>query len=420
MARLRYELLKPGPWVVGRNSDGSLRKHTFTPDYVKGVLSRTVAMQAAGIPIPVCWEHQDGQKPRQLSRDEWVSEKAKGTAGWAEKLYNQKSKSTGFVDVEVPDETDASKAKTLRFCSPEIANFTDGSGKEWGEVITHIALTPKPAQVGQEPVLQLSGESWQVSGPVMRLARDSEDGSDEYESDPPQKKKKKGPPKGDDSSDDDGDSDDMDGEGMGSGDIYRICEALRSTGMFIPDQVKDAAGLEIAILSNAGNPQQSDMGLEEISPAMSGAGGGATPMMMSDEATKRLSTLEARNTQLEAVVFNGKKADLTKRLSRLLKHGLCSRPEYDEYVKLVKEEPMRLSTTGTVERTVTEVWIQARETAPTGAGFSLKNGNARLSNAEQIDPDEGLLSGGTVTAEQRKAWRAEGHRHAEGNYRDEE
>lgn len=172
MARFRLQVLTPGTWVVGRNPDGTPRTHTFTVEDSRNFASQGNAMLQSGINVPVCWEHQDRQRPGRLSKDDWAKEKALGTTGWAERYLVSKSTGAAFAEVEIPDEADAKKAEVVRFCSPEIDKFQDGSSKDWGTVFTHLALTPRPVQHGQAPILRLGHED------LMRLAIDPMSGKE--------------------------------------------------------------------------------------------------------------------------------------------------------------------------------------------------------------------------------------------------
>src|SRR5262245_3170246 len=163
MAEFRSLVLAPGRRCVGKNPDGSKRYVTFTADYCRDKADRGNRMLAKGINIPVCWEHRADGKPRKLSKDDWASERAKGTAGSA-KRFEVDADNRVFAVHEIPDDSDAKRAEVVRFCSPEINAFTDGDGEDWGEVITHIALTPRPVQHEQPPIARLS-----LTGPI-RLA----------------------------------------------------------------------------------------------------------------------------------------------------------------------------------------------------------------------------------------------------------
>jgi hypothetical protein len=130
---------------------------------------------------------------------------------------------------QVPDEGDGKQAETVRFCSPEIDYFTDGTGKDWGEVFTHIALTPRPRQHGQPPIARLS---LTYTGPI-RLGEESDDDTKDTKR------------KAEDAQD--GDKKDDSEEKDTPTEFGALVEALVAKGFIVPEEVKDMAGLIIAI-----------------------------------------------------------------------------------------------------------------------------------------------------------------------------
>lgn len=158
MARYRLEALAPRRYCIGRNPDGSKRFATFTAEDVKAHAGKLTRMLAAAVPIPVCWEHRDdADVKRKLSRDDWASEQARGTAGWLETVELDAASNKLFAEVEIPDAADGTKAEALRFCSPEFRpDVIDGDANEWGRAIVHLALTPKPINQHQVPIQRLS------------------------------------------------------------------------------------------------------------------------------------------------------------------------------------------------------------------------------------------------------------------------
>jgi hypothetical protein len=154
MSKHRLQVLAPGRRLV-EDETGNRVWVKFTPAQCRDYYERSNAMIRGGINTPVCWAHRDDQKPRKLSRDDWASERVKGTAGHVEQ-YEIDSENRVWTNVEIPDESDAKRAEAVRFCSPQIEHFTDGSGRGWGPVFTHIALTPRPVQHEQPPIARLS------------------------------------------------------------------------------------------------------------------------------------------------------------------------------------------------------------------------------------------------------------------------
>jgi hypothetical protein len=168
MATHRLQILKPGTYCVGTNAKGEKVYCTFTPEHIRSYHERGNAMLAASWSVPVAWDHRSDAKPTQMSVDDLRSQRARGTAGHVERFVIEGGRL--WADVDIPDEADAKAAKAVRFCSPEINAFTDGHGKDWGDVITHIALTPRPRNPDQPPIQQLS----LTSGMPLRLSLDNE------------------------------------------------------------------------------------------------------------------------------------------------------------------------------------------------------------------------------------------------------
>jgi hypothetical protein len=146
------------------------RKVTFSREWIANQVEKNNELLAAKIPVPVSWEHRNDAKPGRFKPDDMATARAKGVAGWVEK-YELDANGIAWANIEIPDEADQKQAEKVRFCSPEIDEFTDGDGKCWGEVFTHIALTPRPIQHNQPPIARLS------FGPI-RLSTDPEKGTD--------------------------------------------------------------------------------------------------------------------------------------------------------------------------------------------------------------------------------------------------
>ncbi len=101
-------------------------------------------MRGAGIRVPVPWGHS--YDPR-------------ANAGFLEELELRDSGLWGLLNV--PNEEDAARlGKTVAGVSVSInPNFTDGAGREWGEVIEHVALTNHPVVTEQGDFIQAGTQS---------------------------------------------------------------------------------------------------------------------------------------------------------------------------------------------------------------------------------------------------------------------
>lgn len=124
----------------------------ISPEMVNGLQARMSEMLAAGLHIPLAWEHQDLAKPMTKAQlAEHKAELAKLTLGHTRAAALADGKIIATVDVAV--DADAERLKAVKFVSPEIMwDFTDGDGKLWpGPSITHLAVTPRPVQHQQGP-----------------------------------------------------------------------------------------------------------------------------------------------------------------------------------------------------------------------------------------------------------------------------
>jgi hypothetical protein len=158
LARLRKDVLRPATYSVPDRSGKKRNRVTFDRDYVRRLHSRYHDMKAAGLHVPVSWEHQDSAKPDdEAGRAQRLADKARLIFGYAEDAVIEPGDLLQF-DLDIPNDADASQAKVVRYVSPEIVNdFVDGSGRLWeGPSITHIAVTGKPVQHAQQPFQQLS------------------------------------------------------------------------------------------------------------------------------------------------------------------------------------------------------------------------------------------------------------------------
>jgi hypothetical protein len=151
------EIIRPGTYWYSDPETGLPRKYVATPQDVKHFHDAGNEMLAAGLSIPVPLEHQPGAKP--LTPAEKAAQQLKNNAGWNQKYLLKKIPGDDgkevealFGGVEIVDKEVAGKlGGAIRWTSPTISSFTDGNGKEWKNVITHLALTTRPRITKQQP-----------------------------------------------------------------------------------------------------------------------------------------------------------------------------------------------------------------------------------------------------------------------------
>lgn len=140
------------------DQDGKPQVLRTTPEKIEHYLTSGNAMIAAGLAIPVPLEHQPDAKP--MTASELAAKRLLNNAGEISTFRKDIIKDKEGNDVhrlmsvvDFKDDKVAQKVKdgTIRWVSPWINSFVDGKGKEWNEVISHVALTARPRIHEQQP-----------------------------------------------------------------------------------------------------------------------------------------------------------------------------------------------------------------------------------------------------------------------------
>lgn len=297
MPKFRLRALTPGRRFVGYHKDGSKRFFDFTPEFCRQQFARNSEMVKADVPVPVCWGHRNDIAVGRMSQDDLATARARGTAGRVEG-YELAADGSGAFDalVDIPDADDARKAEVVRFCSPEIDYVTDGTGRDWGVAISHLALTPRPVQHPQPPIARLSI----LDGGPIRLALD--------------------PSKGTDMADDAAEVEDTEDDETGPEtpepaaqtpeDLKALVAALRKKGFTIPEMVKDLNDIVIAV--EASTPP-APIAAPDPKPEADGGQvveGAAAPMTLSLPEQKAQQRAEAMTRK-----------EITGRITKLVNSG---------------------------------------------------------------------------------------------------
>lgn len=144
MPLVEKEIIGPATHFYRDEATGLPRKLVVTPEMTKHWHDQGNAMLSAGLTVPVPCEHDFSAHPMT------PADKLKNNAGWVKEYRLKDNVLFGVVDVQ-----DAEIAKklptTIRWTSPWISSFTDGQGKDWKNVISHLALTTRPRIIKQEP-----------------------------------------------------------------------------------------------------------------------------------------------------------------------------------------------------------------------------------------------------------------------------
>lgn len=148
------EVIAPGTYWYLDQETGAPRRLDVSPSDTRYWRDQGAAMLSSGLTVPVPCEHDFNAHPMT------PAEKLKNNAGWVrgyalkdiDDPKRGKVKDALFAQVEVLDPDIAKKLpRTIRWTSPWFNSFTDGSGKRWENVISHLALTTRPRVSAQQP-----------------------------------------------------------------------------------------------------------------------------------------------------------------------------------------------------------------------------------------------------------------------------
>ena len=326
-----------------------------------------------GLRIPAVWEHQSKAnpvEPQQLSRDDVLANYAKHTFG---EINGAKVDGQGVLWLKhhVYRDADARTLVEKRLqCSPKVfPGYSDSLGGEYrGTTIGHVAATPTPVQWWQKPfrlMSKINAVYLSYAEPNMADENDDKGGDDKGDKAPPKKK-----------------------PGGSSATILDVIEALRETGMSIPEEVTDELGLIIAIKANGGD-KDDDLDLDDSAaggPPPDTAGANSPPMMMSA-------------TQAEPFVKMGRR-DLETRARRLFETGRVDRPTAKKLI--LESRSVQLSYTRSGEPAPNPLLsrIEAFETLPAKSVWS-KTGARPLEGRDLSDTRgvdvPGKLDGGNTS-----------------------
>ena len=147
MARLRQKFLKPG--YYGTAATG-LRY--LSADDLRRYATDTNAALKSGLPVPLLDEHcpPDGL-------DNGKSDTFR-TRGWLKSIVQNRDESLSYL-ANVTDDEAAKRIqdKSIKYVSPQLNPVFSKNGHDYGSIIRHLALTPKPVNPDQsEMVLTLT------------------------------------------------------------------------------------------------------------------------------------------------------------------------------------------------------------------------------------------------------------------------
>ena len=152
---IEKEVIAPGNYWYLDQKTGVPRKLSVTSEHTKYWQQQGKSMLDTGLQVPVPYEHDFNVHP--MSTREALLNNAGDVKEYRLKDFDDpirgKVKDALFSVVEVKDRRAREKIKdgSIRWTSPWINTFTDGNGKTWNNVITHLALTTRPRITQQQP-----------------------------------------------------------------------------------------------------------------------------------------------------------------------------------------------------------------------------------------------------------------------------
>ncbi len=138
------EVISPGTYCYIDEKTGIPRKWIVTKETTKHLHDQGNEMIALGLPVPVPFEH-DFQAHPMTAKDKLL-----GNAGEVKEYRLRGDTLWSVVDVQ-DDDAKKKVGKSIRWTSPWISSFTDGNGRQWNNVIAHLALTTRPRVTKQAP-----------------------------------------------------------------------------------------------------------------------------------------------------------------------------------------------------------------------------------------------------------------------------
>jgi hypothetical protein len=157
LVEVEQEFIKPNAYSVGG------KVQDFSASVLASYVSDTNKALAAGFEIPVLNKHT-----KLGATDEEHAEAATGTdgKGWLRSVRQTPSGSLIHRLAVTPDVKQGMEAGTIRFTSPYFwPGYTTSDGKALGNIIRHVAITPKPRTQDQGPFQFAEGQQlgWQFS-----------------------------------------------------------------------------------------------------------------------------------------------------------------------------------------------------------------------------------------------------------------
>ncbi len=165
MPLIEKEIIAPGTYFYTDEKSGLPRKLDVDSALTKYWLDQGTKMLDFGLKVPVPYEH-DFQINPMTPKDKLLNNAGevkeyrirdilKGDPLYDAKRGEVKDALFGIVDVQDPHIRDKI-GTSIRWTSPWINSFMDGDGRQWKNVIAHLALTTKPRITSQSPFTSIA------------------------------------------------------------------------------------------------------------------------------------------------------------------------------------------------------------------------------------------------------------------------
>lgn len=311
------DILYPGVYTLPTGG----RWECTAQDVHSACVNGNKMLAAGNTAAPLIWEHDWNAVPTPLPKllswlgdrvRDWAAGYAKHTFGYASgfRVGIDRGEPVLYSANTIPRAGDRAQFEATRFVSPRVdRDYTDHNGRFWpGTVIGHIASTPTPVQMRQQPVM-LSAAGLRPQRCTARVSVFLSLGSSSMADD--DKSKDKG-----------GDKD----KGGKGGDVWgRIKAAMSNLGIEIPDGCSTpedyALAIETAAMNKGGDAPPAD-DLPDLSDD-DDMGAATTPAL----TPAMLSSIPGLTAEQRAALEHGIKAsaaqvaagrsDLTRRLDRV-------------------------------------------------------------------------------------------------------
>lgn len=147
---LEKEVIRDGVYCYIDQKTGLPKKLTVTPELRKHWHDTGNAMLSDKLPIPVPYEHDFNAHPMA------AKEALLNNAGEVKQFRLDGNKLLSTVNITDSQVAKKIDDKSVRWTSPWFNSFVDGNGKEWKNVISHLALTTRPRVVEQDSFVNIA------------------------------------------------------------------------------------------------------------------------------------------------------------------------------------------------------------------------------------------------------------------------